>query len=154
VADEPVSALDVSIQAQVINLMMDLKEEFGLSYVFISHDLSVVDHVCDRIAVMYLGKIVELAPAAAFSERPRHPYSRALMSAVPQPDPHLEQRPFALEGDVPNPASPPPGCAFHPRCDCSHDRCRREPPLLWETRSNHHVACWFNDGRGLEGGDP
>ncbi len=149
VADEPVSALDVSIQAQVINLMEDLKKEFNLSYIFISHDLSVVEHNSDRIAVMYLGKIVELAPAESFSISPRHPYTAALLRAVPMPDPHRKTEPFPMEGDVPSPIDPPPGCAFHPRCSHAFERCRAERPLLIETTSQHFVACWLNDGRGL-----
>jgi len=149
VADEPVSALDVSIQAQVINLMEDLKKEFNLSYIFISHDLSVVEHISDRIAVMYLGKIVELAPAESFSISPRHPYTEALLRAVPMPDPHRKTEPFRMEGDVPSPIDPPPGCAFHPRCSHAFERCRAERPLLVETTSQHFVACWLNDGEGL-----
>ncbi|MCK5205337.1 MAG: ATP-binding cassette domain-containing protein [Desulfobacterales bacterium] len=149
VADEPVTALDVSIQAQVINLMEDLKKEFNLSYIFISHDLSVVEHISDRIAVMYLGTIVELAPAANFSTSPRHPYTAALLKAVPMPDPHYQTDPFRMQGDVPSPIDPPPGCAFHPRCSHAFERCRAERPLLVETTSQHFVACWLNDGRGL-----
>ncbi len=151
VADEPVSALDVSIQAQVINLMQDLKEDFDLSYVFISHDLSVVEHICDRIAVMYLGRIFELAPAESFSVAPRHPYTKALLMAVPQPDPHARARPFPMEGDVPNPINPPPGCAFHPRCQYTFDQCKAECPPLVEATPNHYVSCWLNQGRGLKG---
>jgi oligopeptide/dipeptide ABC transporter ATP-binding protein len=149
VADEPVSALDVSIQAQVINLMQDLKEEFNLSYVFISHDLSVVEHICDRIAVMYLGTIVELASTQDFSLAPRHPYTRALLQAVPLPDPHRRMESFAMEGDVPNPIEPPPGCSFHPRCPDKFERCSLEKPPLAEAAANHFVACWLNRGRGI-----
>ncbi len=149
VADEPVSALDVSIQAQVINLMQDLKEEFNLSYVFISHDLSVVEHVCDRIAVMYLGKIVELATNEDFRQDPRHPYTQALLQAVPLPDPHRRKEPFAMEGDVPNPIDPPSGCSFHPRCPYKFDRCSVEIPHLVEAAADHYVACWLNDSQGL-----
>jgi oligopeptide/dipeptide ABC transporter ATP-binding protein len=152
VADEPVSALDVSIQAQVINLMEDLREEFKLSYIFISHDLSVVEHICDRIAVMYLGVIFELAPSESFSLAPRHPYARALLMAVPQPDPHKRVKPVSMEDDVPNPIDPPPGCSFHPRCQFAFDHCRRERPPLVEIVPNHYVACWLNEGRGVEGG--
>ena len=152
VADEPVSALDVSIQAQVINLMEDLREEFKLSYIFISHDLSVVEHICDRIAVMYLGVIFELAPSESFSLAPRHPYARALLMAVPQPDPHKRVKPVSMEDDVPNPVDPPPGCSFHPRCQFAFDHCRRERPPLLEIVPNHYVACWLNEGRGVEGG--
>ena len=149
VADEPVSALDVSIQAQVINLMADLKKEFRLSYIFISHDLSVVEHISDRIAVMYLGTIVELAPAGSFSGSPRHPYTAALLRAVPMPDPHRKIEPFPMEGDVPSPIDPPPGCTFHPRCPHAFERCRAEKPSLVQTAPQHFVACWLNDGRGL-----
>jgi len=149
VADEPVSALDVSIQAQVINLMVDLKEEFGLAYIFISHDLSVVEHICDRIAVMYLGALVESAPATKFKRHPAHPYTQALFSAVLPPDPHLKPHPLAMEGDVPNPIDPPPGCLFHPRCPHSFDFCYSKSPQLIEIRPRHFVACWLNDGSGL-----
>jgi oligopeptide/dipeptide ABC transporter ATP-binding protein len=149
VADEPVSALDVSIQAQVINLMEDLKKEFNLSYVFISHDLSVVEHVSDRIAVMYFGTIVELAPAGSFSASPRHPYTEALLKAVPEPDPHRKTEAFPMHGDVPNPLNPPPGCAFNPRCLYAFDRCRMERPRLMPVSPQHLVACWLNEGRGL-----
>jgi len=149
VADEPVSALDVSIQAQVINLMADLKQEFNLSYVFISHDLSVVEHISDRIAVMYLGRIIELAPAESFSVSPRHPYTAALVRAVPMPDPHRKTAPIHIEGDVPSPIDPPPGCAFHPRCPHAFKRCRAEQPLLVEVTAQHFVACWLNKGKGL-----
>ncbi len=148
VADEPVSALDVSIQAQVINLLLDLKEEFNLTYMFISHDLSVVAHTCERIGVMYLGRIVESAPKKMFTSDPRHPYTRALLAAVPQPDPHLARPPEPLEGDVPDPIDPPPGCAFHPRCSHAVERCRRERPPLSELNENHSLACWLNEGRG------
>jgi oligopeptide/dipeptide ABC transporter ATP-binding protein len=148
VADEPVSALDVSIQAQVINLLEDLQEEFRLSYVFISHDLSVVEHICSRIAVMYLGSIVELAPTESFSHAPRHPYTEALLSAVPLPDPQRKTGQFAMEGDVPSPIDPPAGCAFHPRCRYVFERCRVEKPVLAPATPGHSVACWLNDGRG------
>ena len=149
VADEPVSALDVSIQAQVINLLDDLKEEFNLSYVFISHDLSVVEHICDRIAVMYLGTVVELATTEDFSKSPRHPYTRALLLAVPIPDPHRRAEPFAIEGDVPSPIDPPTGCAFHPRCPYAFDRCSQQKPPLAEAANAHFVACWLNEGLGM-----
>ena len=150
VADEPVSALDVSIQAQVINLMVDLKKEFKLSYVFISHDLSVVEHICDRIAVMYFGSIVEMASNEKFSISPRHPYTRALLQAVPIPDPHYNTQPFPMEGDVPDPVDPPTGCAFHPRCEYCFDRCQIERPGLVEATPGHYVACWLNHNRGIE----
>jgi len=149
VADEPVSALDVSIQAQVINLLQDLQQEFGLSYIFISHDLSVVTHLCRRVAVMYLGSIVELAPSAEFSRMPRHPYTEALLAAVPLPDPHRRAASFAMEGDVPSPIDPPAGCAFHPRCRHVLERCRVERPHLVPAAEEHLVACWLNEGKGL-----
>jgi oligopeptide/dipeptide ABC transporter ATP-binding protein len=151
VADEPVSALDVSIQAQVINLLEDLKEEFDLSYLFISHDLSVVQYICDRIAVMYLGGIVELAFTRDFSVSTRHPYTEALLKSVPLPDPHRRTEPFAMEGDVPNPIDPPTGCPFHPRCRYRFDRCSLEKPPLIEATPDHLVACWLNGGKGLGG---
>lgn len=153
VADEPVSALDVSIQAQVINLMEDLKQEFNLSYVFISHDLSVVQYICDRIAVMYLGGIVELASTRDFSVSTRHPYTEALLNAVPIADPHQRKEPFAMEGDVPSPIYPPTGCAFHPRCLYRFDRCSIDKPPLIEATTGHLVACWLNQGRGLKKGE-
>ena len=153
VADEPVSALDVSIQAQVINLLDDLKEEFNLSYVFISHDLSVVEHICDRIAVMYLGTVVELATTEDFCISPRHPYTRALLLAVPLPDPHRKTEPFSIEGDVPSPIDPPTGCAFHPRCPYRFDRCTQQKPLLAEAAVGHFVACWLNQGKGMSNDD-
>jgi oligopeptide transport system ATP-binding protein len=150
VADEPVSALDVSVQAQVINLMQDLQQEFGLSYIFISHDLSVVAHVCSRIAVMYLGGIVELAPALSFSGAPRHPYTAALQAAVPRADPHRRSTILTIDGDLPNPIDPPSGCPFHPRCRFVFDRCPVEKPPLVPVADEHLVACWLNEGRGLE----
>jgi len=149
VADEPVSALDVSIQAQVINLLEDLKAEFNLSYVFISHDLSVVQYICDRIAVMYLGGIVELASTRDFSVSTRHPYTEALLKSVPLPDPHRRTEPFAMEGDVPNPIEPPTGCPFHPRCLYRFDRCSLGKPPLIEAAPDHLVACWLNEGKGM-----
>lgn len=141
VADEPVSALDVSIQAQIINLMDDLKEKFNLSYIFISHDLSIVEHTCDRIAVMYLGAIVELAPREIFSTAPCHPYTRALLMSVPHPDPRNRSKPFSMDGDVPNPIDPPTGCTFHPRCHCVMEICSRVAPELKEISPGHQVAC-------------
>jgi oligopeptide transport system ATP-binding protein len=142
VADEPVSALDVSIQAQIVNLLGDLQEELALSYLFIAHDLHVVEHVSRRVAVMYLGRIVELATAAQIYENPRHPYTEALLSAAPEPDPKARKRRLLLEGDVPSPLDPPSGCTFHPRCPISEKGlCDREVPVLRTVKSGHEVAC-------------
>ncbi len=141
VADEPVSALDVSIQAQIINLFSDLQEKKELTYLFISHDLSVVEHVCTRIGVMYLGSLVEIAPRDELFARPLHPYSRALLSAVPIPDPRLKRERIVLRGDIPSPANPPKGCKFHTRCLLATDRCKEEVPVLRLADSDHQVAC-------------
>lgn len=141
IADEPVSALDVSIQAQILNLMKDLQQQFALTYLFISHDLSVVDHFCDRIAVMYLGKIIEMAPREALFNHPKHPYTRALIEAIPKVGQGKRKRKRALAGEVPSPINPPSGCHFHPRCPDRFDGCDRGFPALREDSTDHFVAC-------------
>ena len=145
VADEPVSALDVSVQGQIVNLLQDIQSALGLTYLFIAHDLGVIRHVADRVAVMYLGRIVELATRDQLFGSPSHPYTRALMSAVPVPDPKARRRRVVLGGDVPSPASVPPGCAFHPRCPEARDRCRLEVPGLVDPGDGRRVACLLRD---------
>lgn len=143
IGDEPVSALDVSIQAQIINLMIDLQQEFGLSYIIIAHDLAVVEYICDRVAVMYLGKIVEMASYKELYNNPKHPYTQALMSAIPVPDPKAGKEKAILKGDVPSPINPPSGCYFHPRCPHKMEQCDHEEPLLKDIGHHHWVACYL-----------
>ena len=148
VCDEPVSALDVSIQAQVINLLIDLQRKHGFSYLFIAHDLAVVAHISHRVAVMYLGRIVEIAEKAKLFANPRHPYTQALLASVPVADPRAKRLVPLIDGDVPSPINPPPGCAFHTRCRYAMDRCRVDRPELADVGGKHQVACFLNDGTG------
>jgi peptide/nickel transport system ATP-binding protein len=153
IADEPVSALDVSVQAQILNLLKELQAEFALTYLFISHDLSVVSHISDRVLVMYVGKIVEMAPVSRLFQQPQHPYTEALLSAVLHPDPNRRNTAtrIRLEGTVADPANPPSGCAFHPRCRYAQARCQQETPILRPTEAGHLVACHFAEELSLIG---
>ncbi len=151
VADEPVSALDVSIQAQTLNLLQDLQEQFGLSYLFIAHDLSVVEHVSDIVTVMYVGKVVERAETETLYLNPKHPYTEALLSSVPRPDPTVKKERIILKGEVPNPANPPSGCYFHPRCGYAKEICSWEEPPLREVEPGHFSACHFSEELTLRG---
>jgi oligopeptide/dipeptide ABC transporter ATP-binding protein len=146
ICDEPVSALDVSIQSQVLNILEDLQQEFGLTYLFIAHNLSVVEHVSDRVAVMYLGKLVEMTTRDELFRNPLHPYTQALMSAIPVANPRMRRQRVILKGDVPSPLNPPKGCRFHPRCPVAVEKCSREEPQFKELAPEHWVACWVAEG--------
>lgn len=154
VADEPVSALDVSVQAQILNLMVRLQDKYGLTYLFVSHDLSVVRHISNRVAVMYVGKLVELAPTSRLFTVPQHPYTEALLSSVPKPDPQLRSERVLLQGDVADPSNPPAGCYFHPRCRYATTVCREERPPLQEIQPDHYVSCHHVEELELHGVEP
>jgi peptide/nickel transport system ATP-binding protein len=154
IADEAVSALDVSVQAQILNLLEDLRAEFNLTYIFVSHDLSVVEYIADRVAVMYVGKLVEIAPTARLYRVPKHPYTEALLSAVPKADPRLKSTRIVLEGEVADPSNPPTGCYFHPRCRYAQARCTTEVPALREVEPGHLAACHFAETLNLQGALP
>ncbi|MFN8444573.1 MAG: dipeptide ABC transporter ATP-binding protein [Caldilineaceae bacterium] len=151
IADEPVSALDVSIQAQTLNLLQDLQEQFNLAYLFVSHDLSVVEHISDRVAVMYVGKMVEMADTEELYHHPKHPYTEALLSSVPNPELNSQKQRIILSGEVPNPSKPPSGCYFHPRCRYATDLCKHEEPPLNKVAHNHFAACHYADTLSLRG---
>jgi peptide/nickel transport system ATP-binding protein len=151
ICDEPVSALDVSVQAQTLNLLNDLKADFNLAYIFIAHDLSVVQHISDRVAVMYVGRIAEMAESIELYSRPLHPYTEALMSSVPRPNPRAKRERIIMEGDVADPGNPPPGCLFHPRCRYVQERCKTEVPQLREIKPDHYAACHFAGELELKG---
>jgi len=151
ICDEPVSALDVSVQAQTLNLLKDLQRDFDLSYLFVAHDLSVVQHISDRVAVMYVGKMMEMADANELYQRPLHPYTEALMSAVPKPDPTRKRERILLKGDVADPSNPPPGCLFHTRCRYVQERCKTEVPAFREIKPKHFAACHYSEELDLKG---